>query len=303
VIEAKMETAEDSPFWARLLAGLGALAAVALLLLGGWIWTSSFLAFSLGSVVDLARYASVGLWPQHPGYVERWGVKNEGNGRYSSWAEYLYEVDGEVYRGRQVAVAVRHYGSEDSALNALLPFPVGQPRNVSVSPWDVSDAVLEASHQPWGPLVLRLALAALLLGMMVAVLLAMQVRGYAIALAACAMLGFGAFCRSQTVVNQARRESLNPAQMRQRLEAVQLRRATWTGLKKGVLASELGRLGQPDRIVNSPGGGQTWYYDLDAGMEVPGKLLLLPSTRGLVVERAFPAYRSSWEGVASRSKS
>ena len=288
-----METPEDVPLWAKVGGTVGALLLLALLLLGGVRVTSGFFAFSLGSPIDLARYASVGLWPAHPGYVEKWGIKNQGGGVYTAWAEYLYEVDGDVYRGWRLTVGEAHHRSEDSARNALLPFPVGQVRNLAVNPLDASDAVLERTVSGWGPLLLRLTLTCLTLGLVGAILISFGVRRFAVALAMLALLSLGAFCRSQADTGRGRRESLDPAGLRQRLAAVQQRRKAWTGMKKGDLASTLAVLGEPDRVVTTPEGGQTWYYDLDAGMEGPGKIQLLPSTRGLVVERVFSAYSTS----------
>jgi hypothetical protein len=262
----------------------------ALLLVGGWLFGSPIISLCLGSFVDLGRYLTMGLWPTHRGYVETWSVKYEGDGVYTSWVEYLYDVDGEVYRGRRVRPADIRYRSEEAAKEGLKAFPVGAEVQVSVSPIDNADAVLDPGGKDWGGLALRLLAGCLILTAAASALVALNVPRYAVVLALCGLLGLGALWRASSQAPTARREGLSSAQMRERQSRVAQLRQAWTKIQPGDLAKTLKTLGEPDRVVTSPEGLQTWHYDHAAGMETSGKLQLSPSTRGLVVDKAFPPY-------------
>jgi hypothetical protein len=254
---------------------------------------TTVLGWSLGGFLDLARCVTVGSWPVHRGYVQDWGVKNRGNGGYWAWADFLYQVDEEVYRGWRPRLDQPDYASEVSAREGLAGFPISVELRVSVNPLDPTDAVLDPVAKDWKSLGLRLAVACLLLSLSGYLLAALGVPYYAMALALCGLIGLGGLCRTMSLGPSARREGISPSQMWQRHAQLSEMRDAWTKLKPGDLVISAPAIGQPDTTIASAGGGQTWVFDLDVGLETAGKLQVMPSTKGWVVDRVFPPYLST----------
>jgi hypothetical protein len=266
----------------------GAAVALTALIVNGVFLT--FIAWSLGSFLDLARYATVSTWPVHRGYVQEWGFKPRGNGVVMAWAEYLYEVDGEVYHAWRPRLTLGEYPNEQSARQALSAFPVGKQVHVAVNPFDSTDAVLDPSGQDWLTLGLRIAVACLVLVAVGYLLGLMGVPDYAIALALCALIAAGGAVRAKSDKLAAQREGISPAQLWERQAKVAKLRADWASLEPGMLVSQVASIGEPDARIPSPEGPQTWIFDKDTGMESAGKIEVSPSTRGWVVVRAYPPY-------------
>ena len=273
--------------------GIGAVIAVVLgLLAKGYLAT--FVGWSLGSFVDLARYASVGSWPVQRGYVQQWNVRYKGEGEFLAQPEFLYEVEGEVYKGWQPLLNPLVYRSEQAANSALAAFPIGKEARVRVNPLVATDAVLNPDGgKDWLRLGLRLAVACLILVLVAGAMLSAEVPYYAIALAMCGLLGVGGLCLQLSRGPTAQRAGISSSQLWELQAQLAATRAAWGTLRPGVLVSSAPAIGKPDQTVNSPGGLQTWIFDRRGGMETAGKLMVSPSTRGWVVDRAFPPYVTS----------
>lgn len=250
----------------------------------------AMLGWSLGSFLDLARFATVGSWPVERGYVQEWGVKYRGDGAFVSWADFLYEVDGEAYRGWQARMSTPVYRSGEAARAALVAFPIGKELRVRVNPLSPTDAVLDPDSRDWMSLGLRLAVGCLILVLVAGALLSFEVRLYAVALAGIGLIALGALCQGLARGPTSERAGIGVAEMWQRQKLLAEKRAAWSGLRPGVLVESAPAIGRPDKVVESPGGPQTWVFDRQAGMETAGKLTVNPSTRGWVVDRAYPPY-------------
>lgn len=250
----------------------------------------AMVAWSLGSFLDLARFASVGSWPAQRGFVQEWGVRYRGDGAFVSWADYLYEVDGEVYRGWRSAISPSEYRSEEAAKAALTKFPIGEELHVRVNPFSSTDAVLDPDGRDWMTLGLRLLIGCLLLALVGALLASLEVPLYAVTLAVLGAIALGGLCAGISTGPSAERAGISLAEMWKRQARLSERRAAWSKLRPGTLVSSAPAIGKPDKVVESPGGPQTWIYDARGGLETSGKLMVNPSTKGWVVDRAFPPF-------------
>lgn len=281
---------DDRGVLAQALPRAGALLLGVVLLGAGWMMAGNFLGRVLGSFVDLTRYASASAWPKHRGYVEVWKVRHQPDGTYAAQAEFLYEVDDQVYRAWSARFDPISSRTLAGAQEALQAFPVGKEVNVSVNPLDPTDAVLDIRGKAWGSLMLRVAGGCLIVGVVAGALILMEVRTLAVALAVCVLIGFGALCRTFHTEAMAQRQNFSTAKLWLRHSAVEQMRQQWSGLKQGDLIDAQKAIGKPDNISKKPGGLQTWHYDLRNGLETSGSVDLFPSPQGLRVEKVELPY-------------
>ena len=285
---------DESPRTGAIVKILGVTAAICVAL--GLIVKGVFataLGWSLGSFLDLARYASVGSWPIQRGYVQRWTVRYKGEGEFLAQAEFLYEVDGEAYKGWQPRLSPLEYRSEQSANAALVDFPIGKEARVRVNPLSTTDAVLDPEGKDWLALGLRLAVASLMLFLVAGGMLGAEVPYYAITLALCGMVGLGGLCLQVSRGPTAQNAGISSSQLWELQKQLSATRAAWATLRPGMLVAASPAIGKPDQVINNAAGPQTWIFDKRSGTETVGKLMVNPSTEGWVVDRVFPPYLTS----------
>lgn len=285
---------DESPRTGAIVKILGIAGAVCLVL--GLILKGVFaaaLGWSLGSFLDLARYASVGSWPIQRGYVQQWAVRYKGEGEFLAQAEFLYEVDGEAYKGWQPRLSPLEFRSEQSANAALTAYPIGREARVRVNPLSATDAVLDPEGKDWLTLGLRLAVGCLILVLITGGMLGAEVPYYAIALALCGMVGLGGLCLQFSRGPTAQSAGISSSQLWDFQKQLAATRAAWAKLRPGMLVASAPAIGKPDQVINSTAGPQTWIFDKRSGTETAGKLMVNPSTQGWVVDRAFPPYLTS----------